>query len=62
MEEIIVTNPEFYFHTQYLSLEQRLENIKLNKEEEDAIIASKTVKTIRDKALGLFKLGDIVKS
>lgn len=62
MEEIIVTNPEFYFHTQNLSLEQRLENIKLNKEGEDTIIASKTVKTIRDKALGLFNLGDIVKT
>lgn len=62
MDDIIVTNPEFYFHTQNLSLEQRLENIKLNQEEEEAIVTSKTVKTIRDKALGLFKLGDIVKT
>lgn len=62
MDEIIVTKPEFYFHTQGLSLEQRLERIKLDKEKEEAIRASKTVKTIRDKVLGLFKLGDIVKT
>lgn len=62
MNKIIVTKPEFYFHTQKLSFEQRLENIKLNEEEEDAIVTSKTIKTIRDKALGLFKLGDIVKT
>lgn len=62
MDEIIVTKPEFYFHTQKISLEQRLENVKLNEEEEDAIVTSKTIKTIRDKALGLFKLGDIVKT
>ncbi len=60
MDEMIVTKPEFYFHTQKISLEQRLENIKLNEEEEDAIVTSKTIKTIRDKVLGLFKLGDIV--
>ena len=62
MDEIIVTKPEFYFHTQQKSLEQRLEKVVLSEEEEKAIVASKTIKTIRDKALGLFKLGDIVKT
>lgn len=60
MDEIIVTKPELYFYTQKLSFEQRLENVKLTKDEENAIVTSKTVKTIRDKTLGLFKLGDIV--
>lgn len=60
MNEIIVTKPELYFYTQNLSLEQRLENIKLTEDEENAIVTSKTVKTIRDKTLGLFKLGDFV--
>ena len=62
MDEIIIKKPEFYFYTQNISLEQRLEKIILSEEEEDAIVTSKTIKTIRDKALGLFKLGDIVKT
>lgn len=62
MNEIIITKPEFYFYTQNKSLEQRLEDIKLNDEKVDAIIYSKTINTIRDKALGLFRLGDIVKT
>lgn len=56
----IIVNPEIYFETQNQSLEKRLENVKLTQEEEDAIVASKTVKTIRDKALGLFKVGELV--
>lgn len=56
----IVTSPEIYFDTQKKGLDQRLEKVKLTKEEEDAIIASKTTKTIRDKVLGLFKVGEVI--
>jgi len=60
MSEIIITKPELYFYTQQKSLEQRLEKVKLSEEEVESIVASKTIKTVRDKALGLFKIGDIV--
>lgn len=56
----ILINPEIYFDSQKKGLEQRLEKVILSKEEEDAIIASKTTKTIRDKALGLFKIGEVI--
>jgi hypothetical protein len=60
MSEIVITKPDLYFYTQQRSLEQRLEKVKLSQEEEDSIVASKTIKTVRDKVLGLFKIGDIV--
>lgn len=60
MSDIVITKPDLYFYTQQRSLEQRLEMVKLSQEEEDAIVASKTIKTVRDKVLGLFKIGDIV--
>lgn len=60
MNEIIITKPELYFYTQQKSLEQRLDKVKLPEKVEESIIASKTVNTVRDKVLGLFKIGDIV--
>lgn len=60
MSDIVITKPDLYFYTQQKSLEQRLDIVKLSEEEEDSIVASKTIKTIRDKTLGLFKIGDIV--
>lgn len=60
MSEIVIMNPDLYFYTQQKSLEQRLEKVSLSEEEESSIVASKTIKTVRDKALGLFKIGDIV--
>lgn len=56
----IVTNPEIYYDTKKKGLDQRLEKFELTKEEEDAIVASKTTKTIRDKVLGLFKVGEVI--
>ncbi|MDK2978828.1 MAG: hypothetical protein PWP52_1542 [Bacteroidales bacterium] len=60
MNEIIITNPDMYFYTQQKSLEQRLEKVSLSGEEENSIVAEKTIKTIRDKVLGLFKIGDVI--
>ncbi len=59
-KEDIIISPDFYFDTQKKGLEQRLEKVTLSKEEEEAIIASKTSKTIRDKVLGLFKIGEVI--
>lgn len=60
MREIVITKPDLYFYTQRKSLEQRIENVKLTQEEENSILASKTIKTVRDKVLGLFKIGEVV--
>jgi hypothetical protein len=59
-KEDIISRPEFYFDTQKKGLEQRLAKVKLTQEEEEAIIASKTSKAIRDKVLGVFKIGEII--
>lgn len=56
----IILNQDFYFDTQSKWLEQRIAEIRLSDHEEEVIISSKTKKTIRDKALGLFKVGEIV--
>lgn len=56
----IITSSEYYFDTQKKGLEQRIQKVILSKEEEDTIIESKTTKTIRDKVLGLSKVGEII--
>ena len=56
----IITSPELYFTAQKKTLELRIEEVNLSKEEEEQIVADKTIKTIRDKALGLFKVGEII--
>ncbi len=56
----IIQSPVVYFDNQAKSLDDRLENVQLSVEQENEIIADKTVKTIRDKTLGLFKVGDII--
>jgi hypothetical protein len=56
----IVKSQEVNFGTQKKGLEDRIDEVKLSPEEEEAIVATKIEKTIRDKVLGLFKVGEIV--
>lgn len=56
----IIGHPEHYFGAQGKSLDARLENVKLSPEEEGKIQSQHAKKFIRDKALGLFKIGEIV--
>lgn len=56
----IITYPEHYFGAQSKSLEARISEINLSKEEENEIVSDHTKRFIRDKALGLFKIGEIV--
>ncbi len=56
----IISQPQTYFETQSKSLQERLNNVKIDENKECKIINEKTVKTIRDKALGLFKIGDVI--
>ncbi|WP_298899779.1 hypothetical protein [uncultured Psychroserpens sp.] len=56
----IIQSPIEYFDHQSKSLEERLEDVKLTEEQENEIVADKTVKTIREKTLGLFKIGDLI--
>ncbi|WP_026463474.1 hypothetical protein [Adhaeribacter aquaticus] len=58
----IIEHPEHYFNAQKKSLEQKLDGVKLTPEEESEIIKSKTTKTIRDKILGLFKVGEVIQT
>lgn len=56
----IINNPSHYFNAQSKSLEARLDSIIISKEEEDKIASSNVKKFIRDKALGFFKVGEII--
>lgn len=56
----ILTCPDYYFDTLKKGLDQRLDKIKLSKDEIEEIVLSKTIKTVRDKILGVFKIGEIV--
>lgn len=56
----IITQSETYLQTQNKTLEQRLNNIEISQDREQDIIGNKTVKTIRDKTLGLFKVGEVI--
>jgi len=56
----ILNYPEHYFNAQSKTLEARIEEVKLSDEAEKQITADHTKKFIRDKALGLFKVGEIV--
>ena len=58
----IISSPTYYFSSQSKTLEHRLENIKLSDDEEEKIAAKYAEKTIRDKTLGLFKIGEIINS
>lgn len=56
----IVTSPAEYFESQKKDLETRLQEIELSEEEKEKIISEKTIKTIIDKTLGMFKIGEAI--
>ncbi|MBI3501316.1 MAG: hypothetical protein HY063_05925 [Bacteroidetes bacterium] len=56
----IITTPDIYYASIKKALEERIEEIKLPPDEEGKIVADITQKTIRDKVLGLFKIGEII--
>lgn len=56
----IIGHPDHYFNAQGMSLDARLENVKLSDEAKEEISSQHTKKFIRDKTLGLFKIGEIV--
>ncbi|WP_338378064.1 hypothetical protein [uncultured Flavobacterium sp.] len=56
----IISKSELYFKKQKENLDKRISEVKLSEKEEQEIIKSKTTKTIRDKFLGLFKIGDVI--
>lgn len=56
----ILHEPSYYFAAQGKSLDARIDEINLSEEDEANITDGRTKKFIRDKALGLFKVGEIV--
>lgn len=56
----ITNNPIQYFEVQNQSLQQRLDKIELSKKESKEIVVEKTIKTIVDKTLGAFPMGDLI--
>lgn len=56
----IIGHPEHYFNAQKKTLDARIDDVKLPDDVESEITANHTKKFIRDKALGLFKIGEIV--
>lgn len=56
----IINYPEHYFNAQAKTLDARIENVKLSKEQTDEISSTHVKKFIRDKVLGIFKVGEIV--
>jgi len=56
----IIEYPIEYFDLQNKSLNDRLNNIKLSKEDEENIIKKHSINTIREKALGFFKIGELI--
>lgn len=58
----IIISPAIFFDTQKKGLAQRLKEVSISMEDEDEIISSKTTRTIRDNVLGLFKIGEVIKT
>ena len=56
----IIGHPEHYFNAQQKTLDARIDEIKLPEDVQSEITANHAKKFIRDKALGLFKIGEIV--
>jgi hypothetical protein len=56
----MIHSPESYFATQQKYLEARLSQVSLEEEVELEVIAKTTKRLIRDKMLGLFKVGELV--
>lgn len=56
----ILSTPGYYFSAQEKSLDARIDKVRLTDEVEAEITKSKAKKLVRDKVLGLFKVGEIV--
>ena len=56
----ILSTPQYYFAAQEKSLDARIDNVRLTEAEEAEITKSKAKKLVRDKVLGIFKIGEIV--
>lgn len=56
----IITNPARYLDSQKETLKERLRFIQLSETEENKITQRLTQRLIRDKVLGLFKVGELV--
>ena len=56
----ILNEPEYYFAAQEKSLDARIDKVRLSEEAEVEITKSKAKKLVRDKVLGIFKIGEIV--
>ncbi|MFQ1752683.1 hypothetical protein ACK386_17770 [Aeromonas veronii] len=56
----IINYPEHYFNAQAKTLDARIKNVELSKEQVDEISSTHVKKFIRDKVLGVFKIGEIV--
>ncbi|MCD7109723.1 hypothetical protein LRX75_11810 [Rhizobium sp. DKSPLA3] len=57
----IILRPEQYLVEQGKSLDDRLQSVRLPVGTEEIIAAGRAKRVIRDRALGLFKIGEIVK-
>jgi hypothetical protein len=58
---VAIREPDYYFAAQRKALEARLDELQIPERDADEIVAKRTRKTIRDKALGLFRVGDVIK-
>ena len=56
----IISNPESYFDAQSKNLDARLSKISLSAKDEKKIVTNHAKNFIRDKALGIFKIGSII--
>lgn len=56
----IISYPNEYFNLKSRSLDSRINEVHISQEEINEISSTHTKKFIRDKALGLFKIGEIV--
>jgi predicted RNA polymerase sigma factor len=58
----LIAKPHEFFAIERKNLEERLNEIRLDEESQEGIIRDTTQKAIRDKLLGLFKIGEIAKA
>ncbi len=56
----IINYPEHYFNAQSKTLDARISEVKLSDTEEKEITKQHTKKFVRDKVLGMFKVGEVV--
>lgn len=56
----IISYPEHYFVAQSKTLDARIANVQLSKEQTEEISSEHTKKFIRDKLLGIFKVGEVI--